>query len=80
MPSIIQCYDILLDLTNDTVDSVTVQLLHNYGRNTRSIVLLNPQESVTLVLDAGSVYRYAIKARTKVASISCVNITLLASI
>lgn len=70
MPSIVQCYDILLDFTNDTLDCVTVQLLHNYGRNTRSIVLLKPQESVTLVLDAGSVYRYAVKARTKVASVS----------
>ncbi|KAF8078539.1 hypothetical protein FPV67DRAFT_61254 [Lyophyllum atratum] len=70
MPSIVQCYDILLDFTNDTVDCVTVQLLHNYGQNARSIVLLNPQESVTLVLAAGSVYCYAIKARTKVASVS----------
>jgi hypothetical protein len=76
MPSIVQCYDILPDFTNDTVDSVTVQLLHNYGRDTRSIVLLNPQESVTLVLVAGSVYRYAVKARTKVTSISCVHVTL----
>ncbi|KAF5377591.1 hypothetical protein D9615_005330 [Tricholomella constricta] len=71
MPSIIQSYDVLLDFTNDTLDSVTVQLLHHYGRTTRSIVLLNPDESVTLVLDAGSSYRYAVKSRTKVASITC---------
>ncbi|GLB36231.1 hypothetical protein LshimejAT787_0305190 [Lyophyllum shimeji] len=70
MPSLVQCYDVLLDFTNDTLDCVTVQLLHDYGRNTRSVVLLHPQESVTLVLDAGSVYRYAVKTRTKVTSVS----------
>lgn len=70
MPSIVQNYEILLDFTNDTLDSVTVQLLHDYGRSSRSTVLLNPDESVTLVLDAGSIYRYAVKSRTKVVSIS----------
>ncbi|KAG6911901.1 hypothetical protein DXG01_000148 [Tephrocybe rancida] len=67
MPSLVQSYDVLLDFTNDTLESVTVQVLHDYGRNTRSIVLLNPDESVTLVLDAGASYRYAVKQRTKVA-------------
>ncbi|KAG6888685.1 hypothetical protein C0995_006675 [Termitomyces sp. Mi166 len=70
MPSLVQSYDVLLDFTNDTLESVTVQVLHDYGRNTRSIVLLHPEESVTLVLDAGASYRYAVKQRTKVASIT----------
>lgn len=72
MPSLVQSYDVLLDFVNDTLESVTVQVLHDYGRNTRSIVLLHPEESVTLVLDAGASYRYAVKQRTKVAGITYV--------
>lgn len=72
MPSLVQSYDVLLDFVNDTLESVTLQVLHDYGRNTRSIVLLHPEESVTLVLDAGASYRYAVKQRTKVAGITCV--------
>jgi hypothetical protein len=70
MPSHVQSYEILLDLTNDTLDCVTVQLLRDYGRYTGTIVLLNPEESVTLVLDSGSVYQYAVKTHTKVANIT----------
>lgn len=72
MPSVAQNQDILLDFYNDTHDCVTVQLLHDYGRNTGTIVLLHPAESVTLVLDPGSVYRYAVKTQTKVANVTCV--------
>ena len=47
-------YEVLLDFTNDTHDCATVQLQRDYGRNTGAIVLLRPGESVTLVLDAGT--------------------------
>ncbi|KAG5734637.1 hypothetical protein E4T56_gene5270 [Termitomyces sp. T112] len=70
MPSLVQNYDVLLEFTNDTLETITVQVLHDYGRNTRSIVLLHPEESVTLVLDAGTSYRYAVKQRTKVANVT----------
>lgn len=70
MPSTVQSFEVLLDFTNDTHDCATVQLLHHYGRNTGAIVLLNPGESVTLVLDAGAVYRYALKTHSKVANVT----------
>ncbi|KAG6381247.1 hypothetical protein JVT61DRAFT_5651 [Boletus reticuloceps] len=63
-------YEVCLDFTNDTHDCATIQLLHDYGRSTSAIVLLHPGESVTLVLDAGSLYKYALKSRTKVANVS----------
>lgn len=71
MPSAFQPYEVLLDLTNDTHDSVTIQLLRTYGRNhSDAVVLLNPTESITLVLESGSIYQYAVKMRSKVASIT----------
>ncbi|KIJ68360.1 hypothetical protein HYDPIDRAFT_24646 [Hydnomerulius pinastri MD-312] len=63
-------YEVLLDFTNDTHDCATIQLLRDYGRNTSAIVLLHPGESITLVLDAGSVYKYALKSHSKVANVS----------
>lgn len=73
MPSQSHNYEILLDLINDTHDCVTVQLLRDYGRSTGAIVLLNPTESVTLVLDPGSAYQYAVKTHTKVANVTYVD-------
>ncbi|EJF67030.1 hypothetical protein BD309DRAFT_347890 [Dichomitus squalens] len=69
MPGTTQ-YEVLLDFTNDTHDCATVQLQRDYGRNTGAIVLLHPGESVTLVLDAGTVYKYALKTRTRVANVT----------
>lgn len=68
-------YEVCLDFTNDTHDCATIQLLRDYGRSTSAIVLLHPGESVTLVLDAGSVYKYALKSRTKVANVRCASFT-----
>ena len=70
MPASVQDYEVLLNLNNDTRDCATVQLLRDYGRSTAAIVLLHPGESITLILDAGSIYRYALKMHSKVASIT----------
>lgn len=70
MPSHVRSYEILLDFTNDTLDCVTVQLLRDYGRSTGTVVLLHPEESVTLVLEAGLMYQYAVKNHTKVANVT----------
>jgi len=70
MPAPLQAYEVLLGFTNDTHDCATVQLLRDYGRGTGAIVLLRPGESLTLVLDAGSIYRYALKMHSKVADIT----------
>ncbi|EJD03568.1 uncharacterized protein FOMMEDRAFT_139805 [Fomitiporia mediterranea MF3/22] len=70
MPSISQSYEVILDFTNDTHDSATVQLLRDYGRPSNRIVLLNPGETMSLVLDAGDTYKYTVKTRSKVVNIT----------
>ena len=72
MPALIQSYEVLLDFANDTHDCASVQLLRDYGRNTGATVLLHPGESVTLVLDAGAIYQYALKTHSKVANVTYV--------
>ncbi|KAF8349992.1 hypothetical protein F5887DRAFT_943231 [Amanita rubescens] len=61
MPAILANYQVLLVFNNDTQSSVTVELQRTYGQNYDSVQLVNPADSVTLVLDAGSVYRYSIR-------------------
>lgn len=70
MPGRTEDYEVLLYFVNDTHDCATVQLLRDYGRNTGATILLRPGESVTLVLDAGSVYQYALKTRSKVVNVT----------
>ncbi|KAH8119823.1 hypothetical protein DFH11DRAFT_1556742 [Phellopilus nigrolimitatus] len=70
MPSISQSYEVVLDFTNDTRDSATVQLLRDYGRPSNRIVLLNPGDTVSLVLDAGDTYQYTLKTKSKVVNIT----------
>ena len=75
MPGLVQSYDVLLDFTNDTHDFTSLQLLRDYNSrngNTAGAVLIPPGETVTLVLDAGSVYKYVLKTCTKVASVTYV--------
>ncbi|KAF8168020.1 hypothetical protein B0H34DRAFT_792677 [Crassisporium funariophilum] len=69
MPSL-QNYDVLLDLTNDMHDAVSIQLLRDYGRHPGRIVLLNPAETLTLILESGLSYQYAVKSHTKVANVT----------
>lgn len=70
MPSLSQDYEILLHFTNDMNEPITLQLLREYGRTTSTIILLNPADSITLVLDPGSAYRYALKMRNEVANVT----------
>ncbi|KAI0067737.1 hypothetical protein BV25DRAFT_1867537 [Artomyces pyxidatus] len=70
MPAITEDYEVLLNVSNDTHDCATLQLLRDYSRNAGAVVLLDPGEVVTLVLEAGSTYRYVVKARSKLASVS----------
>lgn len=72
MPSVAQSYEVILDFTNDTHDSATVQLLRDYGCRSNRTVLLNPGETVSLVLDAGDTYKYTLKTKTKVVNITYV--------
>jgi len=65
MPSLTTGYEVVLDVTNDTGDLATVEVVRegnswNYG----PVILLRPLEGVSLVLSAGSTYRYCIKTVT----------------
>jgi hypothetical protein len=71
MPAITTDYEVLLKFANDTHHCATLQLARDYNRNAGTIVLLEPGEFVTLILEAGSTYRYVLKTRSKVASLSC---------
>ena len=49
-------------MTNDTTDPTTIEILRegivwNFG----PVILLRPREGVSLILDAGSTYKYAFK-------------------
>ena len=70
MPTVTTGYDILLRFSNDSYDCATVQLSRDYNRGTSAIVLVQPDQSVTLVLEAGSTYKYVLKTRSKVASVT----------
>ena len=72
MPSIAQNYEVVLDFTNDTLDSATVQLLRDYGCHSNRIVMLNPGETVSLILDAGDTYKYTLKTKSKVVNVTFV--------
>lgn len=70
MPAILENYEVLLIFNNDTQNNVTVELQRSYGRNHDSVRLVNPADSVTLILDAGSVYRYSVKKGWNVADVT----------
>ena len=72
MPSVVQSYEVILDFTNDTQDAATVQLSRDYGCRSGRIALLNPGDTVSLVLDAGDTYKYTLKTKTKVINVTYV--------
>jgi hypothetical protein len=62
MPSLTAAYEVVLEVTNDTGDLATVQILREgpiWGYS--PTILLRPFEELSLVLDAGSTYRYCFK-------------------
>ncbi|KAF9473128.1 hypothetical protein BDN70DRAFT_997818 [Pholiota conissans] len=69
MPSL-DSYDILLDLTNDMRDPISIQPLRDYGQASSSTILLHPTESLTLILESGVSYQYALKVHTNVANVT----------
>lgn len=73
MPSAVYTYQVLLDFNNDTRDCVSLQV--NYGRSySQAVLVLKPGESISLVLDSGTVYKYAVKTRSIVADVVYVSV------
>lgn len=71
MPSL-QAFDVLFDLTNDLHNPISIQLLRDYGRTSARTIVLHPTESLTLILESGISYQYAVKSQTKVANVTWV--------
>jgi hypothetical protein len=63
MPSSTLPYEVLLEVTNDTLDAATLQLMRGDDEfnSGGAMILLHRQECVSLVLNAGSTYRYTLK-------------------
>ncbi|KZS93394.1 hypothetical protein SISNIDRAFT_485648 [Sistotremastrum niveocremeum HHB9708] len=62
MPSLTTAYEVLLEVTNDTSDPITVEILREgIVWNSGPVILLRPHEGLTLILEAGSTYKYTFK-------------------
>ena len=75
MPAIAADYEVILLFSNDTREPATVQLARDYhcGASRSAVVLLWPGDQVSLILAAGSTYRYVLKTGSKLASLSYVH-------
>ncbi|KAI0080102.1 hypothetical protein K474DRAFT_1658364 [Panus rudis PR-1116 ss-1] len=64
-------YEVLLEFVNDTNDTATMRVLHREaGNNSGATLLIHRGESVSLVLTAGSTYKYALRQHRKDANVS----------
>ncbi|KAF8913508.1 hypothetical protein CPB85DRAFT_1252257 [Mucidula mucida] len=70
MPSVTNTSGISFGLTNSTRQTFYIQLRARYGEPRSSVVTLEPQQTVTLVLASGSLYQYSLKHEYQVTDIS----------
>ncbi|KAH9486860.1 hypothetical protein JR316_0000925 [Psilocybe cubensis] len=72
MPTCTLPFEILLEFVNDTEESSTLHLTRG-GDDTFSAnatILLQPSESISLVLNAGSIYQYILKQKNRKGHVS----------
>ena len=61
MPTSTVPYEILFDFVNDTAEPTTIRVLRqDSGVRTGAAMLLNSGENLSLVLTAGTPYKYAL--------------------
>ncbi|KAI0963781.1 hypothetical protein AcW1_000759 [Taiwanofungus camphoratus] len=71
MPTSTVPYEVLFELANNTPDPATMQVLRqDNGSRTGATILMHRGENISLVLTAGSPYKYAVKQRGKGANLS----------
>ncbi|KAF8898660.1 hypothetical protein BD779DRAFT_1485000 [Infundibulicybe gibba] len=72
MPTSTVPFEVLFEFTNNTADAATLQLTRGEDEvpTGGGMILLHSSESVSLVLNAGSTYKYALKQRGSKAYIS----------
>lgn len=73
MPTSTVAFDVMFEFANDTSQAVTLQLAAQGSEpnHVTPIILLQSGESVSLVLVAGSSYRYTVKQHSRKAQIWC---------
>jgi len=74
MPTSTLPFEVLLTFWDDVdgEDCITVQRINEGGSPNNTTVSLDPQECISLVLNAGATYRYLLVLRGQKARISCV--------
>jgi len=72
MPTSTESFEVLFEFTNDTTDSVAIQLMRveDGGGGGGPMIRLFPKDSVSLVLNAGATYSYLVKQGLRKAQIS----------
>ncbi|KDR85073.1 hypothetical protein GALMADRAFT_53516 [Galerina marginata CBS 339.88] len=72
MPTCTLPFEILLEFFNDMAEPTTLQLTQARDDNltTGATILLQPEDSISLVLNAGSTYHYLFKQHIRKAHIS----------
>lgn len=66
MPTSTTPYEVIFEFTNDT------QELHTFQVDNGATVLIPPNDNISLVLNAGSIYNYTARWNGRNAKISCV--------
>ena len=72
MPTSTVPFEVTLEFFNDTSGPVILKLSRGDAEISGSATTLYPQETISLILDAGSPYHYILTQHTLKAQISCV--------
>ncbi|KAJ8702699.1 hypothetical protein PTI98_001395 [Pleurotus ostreatus] len=72
MPTSTLPFEVLLEFSNNSTEPATLRLLRDLDGfpNEGARIFLHPEESISLVLNAGSVYRYTLKQNDNAAQIT----------
>lgn len=73
MPTSTVPFEVSLEVLNDTSGPAVLRLRRGDAEVSGSATTLYPQETISLILDAGSTYRYILTQHTLKAQISCVS-------
>ena len=73
MPTSTVPFEVSLEFLNDTSRPAMLQLSRGDAELSGSATTLYPQETISLILDAGSTYHYILTQHTLKAQISCVS-------
>ena len=73
MPTSTVPFEVSLEFLNDTFGPVMLQLSRGDGEVSGGVTTSYPQETISLILDAGSTYHYILTQHTLKVQISCVS-------